>query len=97
MSAKSSFSIAFAIILAFVSLGLPAQGLCLATTNSPRAVIDSLAPIAFMVFPMEYSYDAAGNRIRRTVQNGINPPVFPPVIDTLTPIQPPVGGGTFQP
>ena len=96
MSAKSSFSIAFAIILAFVSLGLPAQGLCLAT-NSPRAVIDSLAPIAVMVFPMEYSYDAAGNRIRRTVQYGINPPVFPPVIDTLAPIQPPVGGGTIHP
>lgn len=60
MSAKSSLCSAFAIIITLVSLALPAKGLCLAT-ESPRAVIDSLTPIAVMVFPMEYSYDAAGN------------------------------------
>ena len=60
MSVKFSCSIAFAIIPAIISLTLPAKGLCLAT-ESPRAVIDSLTPIAVMVFPMEYSYDAAGN------------------------------------
>ena len=96
MSAKSSLCSAFAIIITLVSLALPAKGLCLAT-ESPRAVIDSLTPIAVMVFPMEYSYDAAGNRTRRTVQIDIIPSVFPPVIDTLAPIEPPVGGGTIHP
>ena len=77
--------------------GRPSARRARLTTNSPRTVIDSLAPIVVRVFPMEYSYDAAGNRIKRTVQNGINPPVFPPVIDTLNPIEPPVGGGAFHP
>lgn len=85
------------LVLSFLGTGRPSARETRLATESPRAVIDSLAPIAVMVFPMEYSYDAAGNRIRRTVQNGINPPVFPPAIDTLAPIQPPVGGGTIHP
>lgn len=94
MSAKSIFSTMMVLLLSFLSLGLSAGRSNLKKSQTIEAV-DTTAAV-LRLFPMTYSYDAAGNRIQRTVQNGIiPPPIFPPH-DSL--VEPPfVGGGKIHP